>query len=200
MADGHLVWLSNNISGAVYRAIFTIQGNESVDVDRDAQSKDRCNGDSCCHERLRAPCQLLSAGIAVTPLPLVLFLAIGCDSGPRVVPIKGVVMRGGQPFKAPLVVTFYPENDDRISTGQTDAEGRFELKFDRDTKGAAVGKHKVVVAFRPANPTEEAQMAEGRAKFHPDQDAILAKYGKRDTTELEVEITAATNDLVLKID
>jgi len=133
-------------------------------------------------------------------VPLVLVLAAGCDSGPPVVPIKGVVTRGGQPFKSPLVVTFYPETGGRSSSGQTDAEGRFELNFDRDTKGAALGKHKVIVAFRPANPKEEAEFAAGRHKYHPDQNAILEKYGKRETTALMVEITAARNDLELKID
>jgi hypothetical protein len=133
-------------------------------------------------------------------LPLVLFMACGCDSGPPVVPVKGVVLRGGQPFKSRLVVTFYPEGGGHSSSGQTDAEGRFELKFDRDTKGAVPGKHKVIVAFRPANPKEETEVAEGSRKFHPDQDAILEKYGKRETTALTVEITAARNDLELKID
>jgi hypothetical protein len=133
-------------------------------------------------------------------LPLVLVIAGGCESGPRVVPIKGVVTRGGQPFKRRLLVTFTPENGGRSSTGLTDAEGRFELKFDRDTKGAALGKHKVVVAFRPANAREEAEIAAGRATLHPDQEAILDKYGKRETTALSVEITAARNDLELKID
>lgn len=133
-------------------------------------------------------------------LPLVLVLAIGCDSGPRVVPVKGVVTRGGQPFKTRLLVTFHPESGGRSSSGQTDAEGRFELKFDRDTKGAAVGRHKVIVAFRPANAKEEAEIAEGRARLHPDQEAITEKFGKVETTPLTVEITAARSDLELKID
>jgi hypothetical protein len=128
-------------------------------------------------------------------LPLLLFLITGCENGPRVVPVKGVVMRGGQPFKTPLVVKFYPESDGRPSTGVTDAEGRFELKFDRDTKGAAVGKHKVVVAFRPRNPAEE-----GDAGFHPDQDAILEKFGKKETTALSVEIKQSESDLQIKLD
>ncbi len=129
-------------------------------------------------------------------LPLLVIFAGGCDNGPRVVPVKGVVMRGGQPFKASLIVTFYPESGGRPSTGVTDAEGRFELKFDKDTKGAAVGTHKVVVAFRPRNPTEEG----GNAAFHPDQDAILEKFGKKESTALSVEISHAESDLQLKLD
>jgi prepilin-type processing-associated H-X9-DG protein len=34
MADGHLVWIGNNINATTYRAIFTINGGESVDIDQ----------------------------------------------------------------------------------------------------------------------------------------------------------------------
>jgi prepilin-type processing-associated H-X9-DG protein len=33
MADGHLVWIATNIAPTAYAAIFTIRGNESVDID-----------------------------------------------------------------------------------------------------------------------------------------------------------------------
>ena len=36
--------------------------------------------------------------------------------------------------------------------------------------------------------------------LHADQDAILKKFGKRETTDLLVEITEARNDLELKLD
>jgi hypothetical protein len=116
---------------------------------------------------------------------------IACSSGPHVVSVKGTVTRGGLPLKN-LLLTFYPEGDERPSSGQTDAEGRFDLKYDKDTKGASPGTHKVVVAFRPRSPVEPA--------FHPDQDAILEKYGKRETTALSVVITHAESDLQLKLD
>jgi hypothetical protein len=124
-------------------------------------------------------------------LTLVLLLLSGCSSGPRVVAVRGTVTRGGQPLKN-LLLTFYPENDGRPSSGQTDADGRFELKYDKDTKGAMSGKHKVVVAFRPRSPVEPA--------FHPEQDAILEKYGNRETTALAVEIANADSNLQLKLD
>lgn len=134
-------------------------------------------------------------------LPFVLALLIGCTgSGPTVVPVKGRVTRGGEPFKTRLSLTFYPENNGRPSTADSDSEGRFDLKFDRDTRGAVLGKHKVVVAFRPDSPMQAVDVKEGKSKYHPDQDAILKKFGKREKTALSVEITGATNDLELKID
>jgi hypothetical protein len=122
---------------------------------------------------------------------LILLLASGCSSGPRVVAVKGTATRGGQPLKN-LLLTFYPDGDGRPSSAQTDADGRFDLKYDKDTLGATAGKHKVVVAFRPRSPVEPA--------FHPEQDAILEKYGKRATTALSVEIPDAGGDLQLKLD
>jgi hypothetical protein len=132
-------------------------------------------------------------------LPLTLLLLIGCSSGPHIVPVKGVATRGGQPVKG-LLLTFSPEGDGRPSTGQTDEQGRFELKFDKDTKGALVGKHKVAVTFRPRNPGEAAEFAEGRIKLHPDQDVILEKFGNRDTTTLSVDITDSAKGIELKLD
>ena len=109
-----------------------------------------------------------------------LLLFVGCNkSGPSVVPVKGIATRDGQPIKN-LLITLYPEEGKgRPSTGMTDDEGRFELKYDKDTKGAVVGMHKVVVAFRPRNLQEELDLEEGNFSFHPDKDAILEKYGER---------------------
>src|SRR5437870_3996017 len=103
-------------------------------------------------------------------LPLLFLSILGCQSGPKVVPVKGMVTRNGQPLKR-LTVNFFPEDDSRPSTTRTDDEGRFELSYDQAQKGACVGRHKIVVAFLPTNPIEEMDMAAGRFTFHPDKDA-----------------------------
>jgi hypothetical protein len=124
----------------------------------------------------------------------------GCNQGPALVPVKGVATRDGKPL-AFLSVIFFPADDTRPSSGRTDEEGRFELKFDSKTKGAVIGSNKVVVAFRPRSPQEEVDIAAGKViLFHPDQDAILEKYGKRETTQMSVEVTSSTKDLELKFD
>ncbi len=128
-------------------------------------------------------------------LPLLLFLLTGCSDKPTVVAVKGTVTRGGKPLKS-LLVTFYPEDGGRSSSGRSDDQGHFELKYDNDTKGATLGNHKVAVAFKPLGPKEEA----ADFSFHPEQDAILEKYGQRATTPLSVEITRAESDLQLKLD
>jgi len=125
----------------------------------------------------------------------------GCGSGPTLVSVKGVVTRHGAPVKN-LRVTFSPETGGRPSQGKklTDAEGRFELWYDKDSKGAAIGKHKVTVKFMPPSPKDETAFYAGELKVHPDQDAITEKYGKGETTALSIEITHAESDLQIKLD
>jgi hypothetical protein len=141
----------------------------------------------------------VKALLQAAALPCLLFLLAGCSDGPRVVAVKGVALRGDQPVKN-LLLTFYPANDGRPSTAMTDEQGLFELKHDKQTKGAIVGPHKVVVAFRPRNAKEEMELRAGTLKLHPDQDAITEKYGKLETTALSVEITKAEDNLLLKLD
>lgn len=131
--------------------------------------------------------------------PLV-FLLPACDSGPPLAPAKGIVLRGGQPFKAKLLLRFYPEDGGHSSTAVTDAAGRFEVKFTRDTKGAIVGRHKVTVEFKPADAKAEMEFAAGTQQYHPDQAEIVDKFGKRETTPLTVEIVPGNNELTLKLD
>jgi hypothetical protein len=130
-----------------------------------------------------------------------LTLVVGCSSGgPHVVPVKGVVTRGGKPVTG-ITVRFVPSADVHQSSGKTDGVGRFELHFDRTTKGATVGTNKVVAVFLPRTPQEQVDIAEGKVVvFHPEQDAILEKYGKRETTPLTVEITRAEDNLQIKLD
>lgn len=72
-----------------------------------------------------------------------LLTSTGCGRGdrPDLGRVHGVVTLDGQPLAA-AYVQFDPGTV-RGSTGVTDAEGRYELVYIRDTKGAAVGEHTV---------------------------------------------------------
>lgn len=67
----------------------------------------------------------------------------GCGRGdrPDLGRVHGVVTLDGQPL-AEAYVQFDP-GAVRGSTGVTDADGRYELVYIRDIKGAAVGEHTV---------------------------------------------------------
>jgi hypothetical protein len=130
-----------------------------------------------------------------------LFLTNGCGRS-DVVPVKGIATRGGQPV-ANVVLWFTP-TDGRPSWALTDSEGKFELDYSREYKGAKVATHRVTVNYepRPADPGEEQLILSGR-KARPtrpaEMDAILAKYGQGVST-LDVEISRGVSDLEIKLD
>jgi hypothetical protein len=83
-------------------------------------------------------------------LGLLVLGVLGCG-GPRHVPVSGVVMLNGTPYRG-AVVNFQPigtpdnPNPGRGSYGHTDESGRFTLVVDDKIKGAVVGKHRVRIA------------------------------------------------------
>ena len=125
----------------------------------------------------------------------------GCDRS-DVVPVKGKVTRGGQPV--PNVVIWFTPAEGRPSWALSDAEGNFELEYNRENKGAKVAKHIVTVKYepRPSDPGEEQLILSGRKARPtrpPEMDAILAKYGPG-VSALEVDISKAVADLEIKLD
>ena len=132
---------------------------------------------------------------------LALLALAGCGRA-DIVPVKGTATRGGQPV-ANIILWFSPE-EGRPSWAQTDAEGKFELEYSREYKGAKVGKHRVTVNYdpRPADPGEEHLYVTGqkpRPSRPAEMDAILAKYSQA-TSTYEVEISKPVHDLELKFD
>ncbi|MCA9130960.1 MAG: hypothetical protein KDB22_27940 [Planctomycetales bacterium] len=79
-----------------------------------------------------------------------LISVLGCSSG-DMGSVTGTVHLDGKPLEGALV-TFYPEIDGKdpmsgggASMGRTDAEGNYELTYNRDEMGAQVGKHLVYI-------------------------------------------------------
>ncbi len=93
-----------------------------------------------------------ASGAAICVAVVLLSMA-GCSQGdrPELVPVKGTVLLDGQPLEG-AAVCFKPEGT-RTSRGLTDAQGRYELIYLRDIKGAAIGRHKVSVAMFSENPS-----------------------------------------------
>ena len=129
---------------------------------------------------------------------VILLSAIGGCGGPKVVPVKGIAMYQGKPVAN--VILHFSSSDGRTSTGMTDEIGHFELQFDRQVKGAAIGTYKVTVAFAPKDPQEEARMASGNMQLDPVRAAIVSKFGDRETTPLTVTITKAETSLEIRLD
>ena len=106
--------------------------------------------------------------------------------------------RDGKPV-AHLFINFMPEGG-RPSWGQSNENGEFTLNYDPQRQGAEVGTHKVFVRFRPSSPQEELDVLSGKKKFHGDQKAIEAKYGKLETTPLTVEVKSGGGPIAIVVD
>jgi hypothetical protein len=105
-----------------------------------------------------------------------LFLT-GCGgSGPVTVPVKGVLTFKGQPVTNAWI-DFMPEGG-RMSSGQTDDKGHFELAYDPQKRGALVGKHKVILRPRPVTTAEQEAVMRGKKQPMPKELAdMFEKYG-----------------------
>lgn len=79
---------------------------------------------------------------------IVLALLAGCGEKPKDLPklglVTGVVKVDDKPL-AKASVQFVPQTS-RMSSGITDAEGKYELMFNASLKGAAVGQHQVRIS------------------------------------------------------
>lgn len=116
---------------------------------------------------------------------------LGCGGGPSDLPplgtVTGVVKLDGEPLPGALV-TFSPAKG-RSSSAETDATGRYELRYSVEHKGAVVGQHSVSISTR-----RDAVSAEGSGQSQP---AVAEKVPKRynDDTQLSEEVKAGANTI-----
>lgn len=85
-----------------------------------------------------------------------ILVCCGCRPGsnlPELGEVTGVVTLDGEPVQGAEVI-FVPDNQKR-SRSTTDADGRYELVYDGDVKGAALGGHTVLIS-KPVQPFGEA--------------------------------------------
>lgn len=116
---------------------------------------------------------------------LLLALAAGGCGGPKFVKVTGRVTYKGQPVPN-TQLRFMPDNGERPSTGLTDDEGTFALKYSRNQVGAPPGNYTVFLTYVPSNE-EENHTAPPKAS--KELKAVIAKYGDPKTSPLHYEIT-----------
>ena len=77
---------------------------------------------------------------------------VGCAKSdrPPLGGVHGTVTLDGQPL-AGAIVTFEPVEPGRGSMAMTDAQGKYELIYIRDDKGAKPGAHRVQITTSNAN-------------------------------------------------
>lgn len=98
---------------------------------------------------------------------------------PSVGEVSGMVTLDGNPLEGAIVI-FEPDTT-RSSNGRTDAQGKYELMFNKEVKGAALGKHKVRISRRD-DPLKGAR------------EALPAKYNQK--TELTADVKTGKNENV----
>lgn len=105
--------------------------------------------------------------------------------------MTGTVHLDGKPLEGALV-TFYPQvsgaeaaTGAATSMGRTDADGKYELILDRNTKGAQVGKHLVYI--------ETLEEGGGGDYGNGRGEEVPKRYNS--ASELNVEVTSGSNTI-----
>ena len=127
-----------------------------------------------------------------TLLPSLLTLVlVGCG-GPRPYPVSGKIVFGdGTPATdlADFIISMDSVDRPEGATGIVQPDGTFKVGTQDNEDGALPGKYRVVLI--PPDPPLD-QPAPKRI--------IPPKYGSADTSGLEVEVLAQTNDITLTVE
>ena len=103
--------------------------------------------------------------------------------------VEGVVTLDSAPVVG-ATVRFYPTSGDRGSSGKTDKDGHYELRYTRTEKGAVIGEHKVTISTEvKADNYEEEDTEEARPETIP------KKYLDRKKTVLLETVESGDNTI-----
>ena len=115
---------------------------------------------------------------------------VGCDAGPDIAPVTGVVTQDGEPL-AGAMIEFQPDSG-APSYGYTDETGRYEIQYQVDRMGALLGHHYVSVttAGEKTDPKTDTTINV--------PESVPTKYN--DPTELEFEVKKGKNTFDIAIE
>jgi len=123
--------------------------------------------------------------------PSILFLTIGLiltgctGSGVPLGKVTGTIRLDGHPLKDALV-KFIPVSGGRTALGNTDHNGRYEMRYTASSTGSPVGKVKVEITT-----AMEYQDEQGRTQHRPE--LLPDRYHQK--SELLVDVTQRSNHL-----
>ena len=140
--------------------------------------------------RIRSTCTLIILNLSI----LLLNGCGGSSDQPELGEVTGTITFNKQPLVG-VAVVFQPENG-RPARGMTNAEGKYELTYIRQTKGSKVGPNRVEIAPSEEGEEEEAALggeeADSSAKISKSgKPTIPARYNVR--SELKVEVKPGKN-------
>jgi len=130
-----------------------------------------------------------------------LLIVAGCSKGPSTGAVTGIVTLDGTPI-ADANVTFYPK-EGRASHGKTDSQGKYELTFTQDKKGAVLGEHTVTIITEIVQETDygadddyEKENGGGgadEASSKARSELLPKKYCERGSSELTATVEKGDN-------
>ncbi len=124
--------------------------------------------------------------VAIRVLLLCLAGLAGCGgSDVSIGTVAGIVTLDGSPIRGATVI--FSPNGGRPSSGETDDEGHYNLRYKAGVMGALIGSHKVRVATLQLN-------ADGRVVR---EEEIPAKYNMK--TSLTKEVKSGFNKINLEL-
>ena len=117
---------------------------------------------------------------------LLLTAAVGVSGcGGDLVNATGRLTYKGKAVPSTLVI-FLPEDGSRRSTGLTDDDGNFTMRFSRTHSGVKLGKHTVYLRYDVSAEEETHQIP---PKASRELRAVIARYGDPKTSPLHYEVT-----------
>ncbi len=110
-------------------------------------------------------------------------LMCGCNDGPAVAPVTGLVTQNGEPLVGAMI-EFQPDSG-APSYGYTDETGHYEIQYQVDQMGALLGHHYVSVttAGEKTDPKTDTTVNV--------PESVPRKYN--DPTELEFQVEPGKN-------
>ena len=134
-------------------------------------------------------------------LVAVLLGVFGCNRGPQMAPVTGVVLLNGQPVDGAAVL-FTPEAGGRPADGVTDKEGKFTLQTFEPGDGAVVGKHKVaIVGMRQTGVQATSDGLSGEVNESKVREVwfVPKTYSSPDTSGIEIEVKRGMEPVKLEL-
>ena len=89
---------------------------------------------------------------------LLLLVAIGCDDGPPLGKVSGVISLEGQPIETATITFTHVKG--RTAFARTDADGFYELNFSDGRAGAMLGENAISIETGRAGSDEQGNFVE----------------------------------------
>ncbi len=139
----------------------------------------------------------------LTIMSLAMAWLVGCGGSsdqPELGEVTGTITLDGKPLSG-VAVVFQPENG-RPARGMTDANGKYELTYIRQTKGSKVGPNRVEIAPSEEGESEESEGSDTVNANLPARQStkakIPARYNLKSELNAEVKPGKNTFDFELK--